>query len=120
MDWREPRIPSALVAERCGVTPQAVFKWRRDGKLDFRNIATLAKVTQVPMMFYLEEKRGETAETKAIWKRLRAFSTAAASMGYFAILPALTFLNPMLESVACVLCQTPPVSRFPYGNYLTP
>lgn len=120
MDWREPRIPSALVAQRCGVTPQAVSKWRRDGKLDFRaHLVPLAAVTQVPTMFYLEEKRGDSAETKAIWKRLRAFSETTASMGYFAILPALTFLNPVLESVACVLCKIASkdtVSRFPDGH----
>lgn len=105
MDRREPRIPLTLVADRCGVTVQAVSKWRRDGKIDFReHLVPLAAVTQVPIMFYLEQKRGESDETRAAWKRLRDFAILPAAVAYFALLPALTILNPLLNSV-CVLCK---------------
>jgi hypothetical protein len=75
MDWREPRIPSVLVAKRCGVTPQAVNKWRKEGWIDFKkHLEMLAKVTQVPPMFYLEAERGATKDTRAVWRRLKASS----------------------------------------------
>lgn len=98
MDNREPRIPSALVARRCGVTPQAVNKWRKDGRIDLRrHLTTLAAVTQVPPMFYLEPERGASKETRAVWKRLAEWVPAAASLAFMAL--------PFLEALGCALCQ---------------
>lgn len=86
MDWREPRIPSALVARRCGVTPQAVNKWRNYGQIDFKeHLHTLASVTQVAPMFYLEEKRGQSVETKAIWRRLNEWTSATVGAAVLAV-----------------------------------
>lgn len=101
MDWREPRVPSVLVAKKCGVTPQAVNKWRRDGTVDLKkHLAPLASVTQVPPMFFLETERGSMPETKSAWQRLLDYAATVTPIAL------ITFAAlPLIRWVDCVLCQ---------------
>jgi transposase-like protein len=92
MDWREPQIPSVLVARKCDVSPQAVHKWRKHGLIDLKkHLDSLADATQVPPMFYLEPEPGRSEETKAAWQRLTSWLSKAATVLLIAIPP---FLAP--------------------------
>lgn len=79
MDGRDPPIPSAWLARRCGVTPQAVYKWRTKGEIDLiEHIHAIAEATKVPAEFFIEKRRGESKETSAIWKSLGHWASKAA------------------------------------------
>ena len=76
MDSMVPPLLSVQLAEKCGVTKQAVNDWRRTGRIAKRHLPTIARETSLPLEFFLEVERGQSKKTRGIWERLGALTTA--------------------------------------------
>jgi len=53
MDRHTPKLTSIALAAACGVTPQAVNGWRKTGRLHKKHLATIAKLTDRPLSWFL-------------------------------------------------------------------
>lgn len=53
MDNRVPPLGGSELAEACGVTPQAVSGWRKNGRVHKRHLETLAELTGKPLEHFL-------------------------------------------------------------------
>lgn len=90
MDYRRNRIRQSDVADHCGVTPQAVYKWRTMGACDLMvHLHKLAEATEVPTEFYIEQRPGSSPETASVWKKLTTWMARAAVFVLVAIPPLL-------------------------------
>lgn len=58
MDSREPPIKSAALAEVCKVTPQAVYEWRKTGRVAKKYLELIAAQTGQPLEYFLGSKPG--------------------------------------------------------------
>lgn len=91
MDYRRNRIRQADVAKHCGVTPQAVYKWRTEGTCDLMlHLHKLSEATEVPAEFYVEQRPGSSPETASVWKKLTTWMARAAVF----VLVSIPFLLP--------------------------
>ena len=57
-----PKISQAEVAEKCGVTKQAVQGWLKTGRFDKKHLAKLSKLTNRPLSWWLDGDSGESNE----------------------------------------------------------
>lgn len=55
MDDHKPPVRSSAVATECKVTPQAVNGWRETGRVAKRHLTVLARMTNRPLSYFLEE-----------------------------------------------------------------
>jgi hypothetical protein len=85
MDNHNPAILSVDMAEKCGVTRQAVNAWRKTGRVHKRHLQTIALMTGQPVEFFLEDERASSKTTRVSWQRLGA---ALAVMLALVALPA--------------------------------
>lgn len=53
MDKRQPKLTSAALAEACGVTPQAVYEWRKTGRVSKGYLNKIAAETGKPLEYFL-------------------------------------------------------------------
>jgi len=53
MDAHKPKVTSVALADACKVTPQAVNGWRKTGRLHKKHLATIAKLTDRPLSWFL-------------------------------------------------------------------
>lgn len=63
-------IRNVDLAHHCGVSQQAVYNWRKDGRIATRHLMPIAEYLNVPVTFFLEDSRGTLRETKATWTKL--------------------------------------------------
>lgn len=68
----EPKVSSAALAERCGVTPQAVHGWRTTGRVAKGHLPVIAEMTRKPIEFFLEAEPGASRATRAAWLTISA------------------------------------------------
>lgn len=53
MDKADPKVSSAALATKCGVTPQAVHGWRTTGRVAKRYLEAIAGMTRRPLEYFL-------------------------------------------------------------------
>ena len=85
MDYREPPLPSTDLADKCGVTKQAVYEWRATGRIGKGHLPVVADATGMPLIYFLEPERGSLPETRTIWRRLGKMFAKAATVLLLAI-----------------------------------
>lgn len=59
MDDHQPKVTSAALAKVCAVTPQAVYEWRKTGRVSKRYLQKIAAETNQPLEYFLEEQPGK-------------------------------------------------------------
>lgn len=59
MDKRIPKLSSAALAKACGVTPQAVYEWRKTGRVSKGYIELIAAETARPLEFFMGSDPGK-------------------------------------------------------------
>lgn len=64
MDTAKPPVTGAAMAKACSVTAQAVNGWRKNGRMHKRHLPTIAKVTDQPLAYFLEDAAVLLAEAK--------------------------------------------------------
>lgn len=62
MDDRTPKLSSAALAAACGVTPQAVYEWRKTGRISKGYLAKIAAQTGRPLEYFLTVDVGAVPE----------------------------------------------------------
>lgn len=55
MDKRQPTLTSAALAAACSVTPQAVYEWRKTGRVSKGYLSKIAAETGKPLEYFLGE-----------------------------------------------------------------
>lgn len=63
MDERE--ISSAALAKAIGATKQAVYSWRKTGRIDKKHLQALATITGKPLAWWLEQESSTNYQTAA-------------------------------------------------------
>lgn len=53
MDEHDPKITGAALASECGVKPQAVSGWRKNGRVHKRHLQKIVAVTGKPLEYFL-------------------------------------------------------------------
>lgn len=53
MDGHQPPITGSAVSEACGVTPQAVSGWRKNGRVHKKHLVNLAQLTGRSLDYFL-------------------------------------------------------------------
>lgn len=79
MDSSTPPISGGEVAKACGVTPQAVSGWRRNGRVHKRHLQKLAELTGRDTGYFLSsenDKNGAAAHKDEFSLVLRAWQNA--------------------------------------------
>lgn len=61
MDKREPKLTSAALASTCEVTPQAVYEWRKTGRVSKKYLEKIAAETGRPLEYFLGSDAGKVA-----------------------------------------------------------
>lgn len=61
MDRRVPKLTSAALAKACDVTPQAVYEWRKTGRISKGYLEIIAAETARPLEYFLGSERGKVA-----------------------------------------------------------
>lgn len=59
MDKREPKLTSAALAAACKVTPQAVYEWRKTGRVSKGYLEVIAAETGRPLEYFLGSEPGK-------------------------------------------------------------
>jgi transcriptional regulator with XRE-family HTH domain len=72
MDNHKPPILSVELAERCGVSRQAVNGWRKNGRYHKKHLQTIAEMTGQPLEFFVEDERASSKTTRVAWQRIGA------------------------------------------------
>jgi transcriptional regulator with XRE-family HTH domain len=72
MDNHRPPILSVELAERCGVSRQAVNGWRKNGRYHKKHLQTIAEMTGQPLEFFVEDERASSKTTRVAWQRIGA------------------------------------------------
>jgi transcriptional regulator with XRE-family HTH domain len=72
MDNHRPPILSVELAERCGVSRQAVNGWRKNGRYHKKHLQKIAEMTGQPLEFFVEDERASSKTTRVAWQRIGA------------------------------------------------
>lgn len=66
MDDAEPRVTSAHLAKVCHVTPQAVYEWRKTGRVSKGYLSRIAAETRRPLEYFLGNEDGSIAASHGL------------------------------------------------------
>jgi transcriptional regulator with XRE-family HTH domain len=66
MDRRQPKLTSAALAKLCGVTPQAVYEWRKTGRVSKGYLEKIAAETSRPLEYFLGSEPGKVVANYGI------------------------------------------------------
>lgn len=71
MDLKNPPVAGSALAKECGVTPQAVYGWRTNGRVAKKHLQTIARLTGKAVEYFLSDdfaeqpsKKGQTEKIK--------------------------------------------------------